>query len=138
MSGENVEIVRRAIEAFNRAGTAGAVSSGLYADDVEWDGTRSGVPGAGVERGIDDVVAFFEENWFAAFPFEDWEIHIEEAIDNGDKVVFTSHQRARGASERGGESLALGSIFTLRNGQIVRMQVFQRPEDARKAAGPTE
>ena len=138
MSREDIEIVRRAIEAFNRGGTAAAVSSGLYANEVEWDGTRSGVPGAGVVRGIDDVVGFFENDWFAAFPFEDWELHMGEAIDNGDQVIFASHTRARGASSGARVALTLGNVFTVRNGQIVRMQIFQRQEDALEAAGLSE
>jgi SnoaL-like domain len=138
MSQENVEIVQRGIEAFNRGGPAAAVSSGVFVDEVVWDGTRSGIPGVGVVRGIDDVQGFFEKEWFAAFPFGDWEIHMDEPIDNGDQVVFTSHQRGRGASSGAGAALTLGNVFTVDSGQIVRMQIFQRPEEALEAAGQSE
>jgi SnoaL-like domain len=138
MSEKNGEIVRRALEALNRGGPTAAVSSGLFADGVVWDGTRSGIPGAGVVRGTDDVRDFFETDWFAAFPFDDWEIHMDEPIESGDRVVFTSRQRGRGASSGAGAALTLGNIFTVDNGQIVRMQIFQRPEEAFETAGLSE
>jgi hypothetical protein len=63
---------------------------------------------------------------------------MDEPMDNGDQVIFTSHQRGRGAFSGAGTALTLGNIFTVRNGQIVRMEIFQRPEDALKAAGLSE
>ena len=138
MSQENVELVRRVFEAFNRGGPAAVVRAGLLANEVVFDGTQSGVPGLGVLRGIDDVWAFFENDWFAVFPIEDWEIQIDEPIDNGDQVIVTSHQRGRGAASGAGTALTLGNIFTVQNREIVRMQVFQLPEDALEAAGLSE
>jgi ketosteroid isomerase-like protein len=141
MSEENVEIVRRVFEAFSRGGPAAVISGGFLSDEVVFDGTRAEVPGVGVYRGTDEVKAFFEEDWFSAFPFEDWEIHMEEPIDHGDQVIVTSRQQGRGASSgAGGEGtvLALGNIFTLRRGEIVRIQIFRRPEEALAAAGLSE
>ncbi len=135
MSEENIEIVRRVITALNRGGPAAVVNTGLLADEVVFDGTQSGIPGVSVFRGIDAVRDFFEEDWFDVFPFEDWEIRMEEPIDNGEQVVFTSHQRGRGASSRAGTVLTVGNIFTVRNGKLVRMQIFQRPDEALEAAG---
>jgi ketosteroid isomerase-like protein len=138
MSEENVEIVRQVIEALNRDGPAGAVSTDFFADDVVFDGTQSGIPGVSVFRGIDSVRGFFEKDWFAVFPIEDWEIHMDEPLDSGDRVIFTSHQRGRGAASGAGTALTLGNIFTLRNGQVVRIQIFQRPSEALEAAGLSE
>ena len=138
MSQENVEIVRRVFEAFNRGGQPAVESAGFLGNEVVFDGTRAEIPGVGVFRGIDEVRTFFEEDWFATFPFEDWEIHIEEPIDNGDQVIVTSRQQGRGASSKAGTALTLGNIFTVRNGKIVRIQVFRRPEEALEAAGLSE
>ena len=138
MSEENIEIVRRVITALNRGGPDAAVNTGFLADEVVYDGTQSGIPGVSVFRGIDDVRGFFERDWFAVFPFEDWELHMDEPIDSGDQVIFTSHQRGRGASSGAGTALTLGNIFTIRTGQIVRMQIFQRPDAALEAAGLSE
>jgi ketosteroid isomerase-like protein len=138
MSKENVEIVRRVFEEFNRGGPAAAISAGFLANEVVFDGTRAEVPGVGVFRGLDEVRSFFEEDWFSAFPFEDWEIQIEEPIDNGDQVIVTSRQQGRGASSGAGAVLTLGNVFTLHDGDIVRIQIFRRPEEALEAAGLSE
>jgi ketosteroid isomerase-like protein len=136
VSAENVEIVRRAFEEFNRGGPR--ASAAFLADDVVFDGTRAEVPGVGLIHGRPEVTAFFEEDWFAAFPFEDWEIQIEEPIENGDQVIVTSHQQGRGASSGAGAVWTLGNIFTLRGEEILRIQIFRRPEEALKAAGLSE
>ena len=133
-----MEIVRRVFEEFNRGGPAAVISTGFLASEFVWDGTRAEVPGVGVYRGLTAVRSFFEKDWFAAFPFEDWEIHIEEPIDNGDQVIVTSRQQGRGASSGAGTALTLGNIFTFRNGEIVHLQVFRRPEEALEAAGLRE
>ena len=141
MSAENVEIVRRVFEEFNRGGAPAAISAGLLSDEVVFDGTRAEIPGVGLYEGVDEVRAFFEDDWFRAFPFEDWEIHFGEPIDSDDQVITTTRQQGRGASSgAGGEGtvLELGNIFTLRSGQIVRIQIFQRPEEALEAAGLSE
>ena len=134
-----MELVRRVFETFNEGGQPAVESAGLLANEVVFDGTRSGIPGVGVIRGIDEVRGFFEEDWFAAFPFEDWEIHIEEPIDKGDQVIVTSRQQGRGASSGAqGSELTLGNVFTVHNAEIVRIQVFGRPEDALESAGLSE
>lgn len=138
MSQANLDLIRRVFEAFNQGGPTAVISAGFLANDVVFDGTRAEIPGVGVIRGIDDVGTFFEEDWFAAFPFEDWEIHIDDPIDNGDQVIVTSRQQARGASSGAGTALTLGNIFTVRNGEIVRIQIFRRPEEALEAAGRSE
>lgn len=112
MSDENVEIVRRVFEAFNRGGHPAVESAGFLANEVVFDGTRAEIPGVGVLRGIDEVRTFFREEWFAAFPFEDWEIHIEEPIDNGDQVIVTSASKVgERAAKRGLRSHS--EIFSL-------------------------
>jgi hypothetical protein len=45
MSGENVELVRRAYEAFNRGGVDACVSEGFWSREIVWDATPSGIPG---------------------------------------------------------------------------------------------
>src|SRR5204862_5460767 len=96
MSQENVELVRRAFEAFNRGGVDACVSEGIWSPEVVWDVTPSGIPGLGTYRGHDEVKAFFEDDWFKAFPFEEWEVELEEVIDAGDRVIGMSRQHGRG------------------------------------------
>ena len=138
MSEENVALVRRTLEEFNRGGAAAVISGGFLSNEIVFDASRSGIPGLGTIRGRDEVRAFFEEDWFSAFPFEEWEIHIDEPIDHGNQVIFTSRQRGRGASSGATTALELGNIFTVRNGEIVRMEIFVPPEAALEAAGLSE
>jgi hypothetical protein len=138
MSRENVELVRRALEEFNRGGPAAVISGGFLSTEIVFDARRADIPGVSVLHGQDEIKAFFEEDWFGAFPFEDWEMHIEEPIDHGDQVIFITRQQARGASSGAAAGLSLGNIFTVRNGEIVRMEIFGRPEEALEAAGLSE
>ena len=44
---------------------------------------RAAFPGIGVYRGHDEVRSFFEDDWFQTFPSDEWEIEVDELIDNG-------------------------------------------------------
>ena len=72
MSQENVELMRRAYEFFNEGGPDALISAGMWSPEVMFDFSPSEIPGLGVYRGRDEVRAFFEEDWFGAFPFEEW------------------------------------------------------------------
>ncbi len=135
MSQENVELVRQSFEAFNRGGVEAVISGGLWSPEVVWDVSPSGVPGLGVYRGYDEVRSFFEDDWFQAFPFEEWEIEVDELIDNGDQVVAMSRQRGRGKTSGVGAELELAQITTLRDGEIVRVDTYLDRKKALEAAG---
>ena len=138
MSQENVEIVRRLIEPVNRDGPDAVVEAGLLSPEIVFDATRADIPGVGVLRGQEAVRRFFKDDWFGVFPREEWEIHMEEPIADGDRVIFKSRQQGRGASSGVEAALELGNIFTLSKGQVVRMTMFGRPEEAFEAAGLSE
>jgi ketosteroid isomerase-like protein len=138
MSQENVELVHRTMEEFNRNGAAAPISRGFISPEVVFDARRAGIPGIGVARGADEVRRVFEEDWFSAFPFEEWEIQIEDPVDHGDQVIFKSRQQGRGASSGAAAALELWNVFTIRDGEVVRMEVYTRREDALEAAGLSE
>jgi hypothetical protein len=69
MSQENVELVRRAYEVFNEGGPEAVISAGIWSPEIVFDFSPSDIPGLGVYRGYGEVRAFFEEDWFKAFPF---------------------------------------------------------------------
>jgi ketosteroid isomerase-like protein len=138
MSQENVEIVRRSFEVFNRGGAEAVISGGFWSPELVWDASPSGIPGLGVYRGYDEVRSFFEDDWFQAFPFEEWEIEVDELIDNGDQVIAMSRQRGRGATSGVGAELELAQIATLRDGEIVRIESYLDREKALEAAGVRE
>jgi limonene-1,2-epoxide hydrolase len=138
MPQENVEIVRRLIKVMNQGGPDAVVEAGFLSPEIVFDASRAEIPGVGVLHGPEEVRAFFKNDWFGAFPFEEWEIQIDEPIDAGDRVIFRSRQQGRGASSGVAAALELGNIFTLNDGQVVRMTIFGRPDEALEAAGLSE
>ncbi|MEK6251883.1 MAG: nuclear transport factor 2 family protein [Actinomycetota bacterium] len=80
----------------------------------------------------------FEDDWFQAFPFEEWEVEVDELIDNGDQVIAVSRQRGRGKTSKAAAELELAQIITLRNGEIVRTDNYLDRKKALEAAGLSE
>jgi ketosteroid isomerase-like protein len=138
MSQENVELVRGSFEAFNRGGIPAVVGGGFWSPEIVFDPTPTGTPGIGVYRGYDEIRAFFEEDWFATFPFDEWEIEVDDLVDHGDRVVATSRQRGRGASSGVAAQLELTNVITLRGGRIVLVELHRDREQALEAAGLSE
>jgi ketosteroid isomerase-like protein len=138
MSQENVEIVRRSFEAFNRGGIPAVISGGFWVPSIVFDASRTAIPGVGVYRGEEEVARFFDEDWFATFPFAEWEIEVKDVVSVGDRVVATSRQRGRGATSGVGAELELANLFTLLDGKIVRIQLYRDRQEALEAAGLSE
>ena len=135
MSQENVELVRRAFEVFNQGGVEAIISGGFLSPEIVLDTSATGIPGTGVYRGHDEVRAFFEDDWFAVFPFEEWELEVGELVDHGGQVFAMTRQRGRGASSGVAAELVLANIFTLRDGEVVRIELYRDREKALEAAG---
>ena len=138
MPEENVELVRRAYEVFNEGGPEAVINAGIWSPEIVFDFSPSEIPGLGVYRGHDEVRAFFEEDWFGAFPFEEWEVVLDELVDHGDQVIAVHHQRGLGASSGAAAELEQGIIFTLRDGEVVRAEIYGDPKKALEAAGHSE
>jgi len=138
MSQENVELIRRAYELFNQGGPEAVISAGMWSPEIVFDFSPSQIPGLGVYRGYAEVTAFFEEDWFAAFPFEEWAVEFDELVDHGDQVIVLSRQRGRGAGSGVAAELEQGIIYTLRDKVVVRVELHPDLEKALEAAGLTE
>jgi ketosteroid isomerase-like protein len=131
MSQENVELVRAAIEAYNR----GDLESVLTAapPDFEIDLSRAAGPLHGVYR-LDQVRQFRDE--FA----ESWQsIRIEphEFIDAGADVVvpWTMHLIGRDGIE---VQARVTWTWTIRDGNIERLCMYQERQEALEAVGLSE
>ncbi len=135
MSQENVEIIRRGFEVFNREGPVGVIKGGFWSPEIVYDLSPSGIAGLGVYRGQDDVRSFFEDDWFQAFPFEEWEVVVEQLIDNGDQVIVMSRQRGRGATSGAAAELELAQICMLRDGKVVHVVTYLDRKKALAAVG---
>jgi ketosteroid isomerase-like protein len=137
MSEENVEATRRAYQAFNRGGVDAVISEGIWSPEIVWDATPTGVPGLGAYRGHEEIRSFFENDWFKAFPFDEWEVEVDEVIDHGDQVIGMCRQRGRGASSGASAELFLAQVFTWRDGQCVRVDNYLDRAQALEDAGLT-
>jgi ketosteroid isomerase-like protein len=129
---ENVRIVREALEAYTRRDVAALRA--LNHRDLEVDWSRSYGLLAGVYRGFESALGFYE-GYFEVFD----SIVFEEAscIPVGDSVVVPNLARQRG--KHGAETTARSAfVFTLRDGKISRICLYQEKEEALEAVGLRE
>jgi ketosteroid isomerase-like protein len=137
MSQANVEIVRRAHEAFRRPDLDVFDLDAFYryADpDLVVDWSRSHGLEAGIYRGEAETRRFWG-TFFEAFD----RVVVEplEFIDHGESVVVPHHLRARG---RNGVQVEAHSttVFTIREGRIAELRLYREKADALKAVGLEE
>jgi ketosteroid isomerase-like protein len=92
MSEENVDVVRRAIDAYNRRDLQ-AMKAEAHSDvEVDWSASR-GLE-AGVYRGFEETDAFYE-NWFDMF---ETRLEPERLIESGDRVLVPNTAVTRGGT----------------------------------------
>jgi ketosteroid isomerase-like protein len=129
---ENVEIVRRSIDAWNGRDLTTWMAS-LH-PDTEIDWSRSRAPFKGVYRGRDGIETFWDFFWST---FTDVQIEAHSVTETGSEVVVsnTAHMRGREGIE---VSARTGLVFRVENGQITRLRLFQEQAEALEAAGLRE
>ena len=132
MSQENVETARRHNEAWNGRNLTAWLAS--FSSDGEIDWSRSRGPLKGVYRGHGELEVFWDAYWST---FEDVQVEWHSFTELGSEVVVpnTAHIRGR----QGIEVTARSSlVYTVGNGQITRLRLFQEQAEALKAAGLEE
>ena len=132
MSQENVEIVRAAVDAANQGDFDAAFKDA--APDFEWDNSRAIGADNRAVFSLDEAREFFSGVW------DLWEsawIEITELIPIGDYVVVphTAHVRGREGIEAKARTTWL---FTIRNGTVERICLYQERQEALEAAGASE
>ena len=126
MSEENVELVRRIYDAWDREESA----RDFIAEDLEYvnpsyavePGTRHGRKSLAVVRDT----------------YDDFEIKIERIIDAGAETVVLAHYTASGPVSGVPVAGEHGYVWTIRDGLAVRFQWFQSHREALEAAGLPE
>jgi ketosteroid isomerase-like protein len=129
MSKANVEVVRRAIAAYNRRDFE--VIRTLNHPDVQLDWSASRGLEAGVYQGVEEVMDFYR-NFLETFE----KVHIEpdRFIESRDSVVVPNSAQVRGRD--GIETVARSAfLFELRGGRIARICLYQETHEALEAAG---
>jgi ketosteroid isomerase-like protein len=130
MSEKNVEIVRRAFEAFNGRDREGALS--LCDPEIEY---RSPFEQK-TYRGLDGMVRM-RETVDAAL--EDFHVEDIQFLDaGGERVVVLYRVLGRGAGSGVPVSQEVGALWQLRNGKLLKGEVFLDQREALEAAGLSE
>lgn len=132
MSRENVEIVRRAVEVFNRDGPEAATA--FIDPEIEWHDMPE-QPDAGVHRGHEGFLEAVEQ--FAG-GFEDFRVRIEEIFDHGDRVITYHRTSGRGSSSGATFEQRGACVWSLRDGSIARVEWFGTQQAALRAVGLEE
>ena len=126
---ENIGTVQRHVEAWNRRDLNAWLVS--FHPDGELDWSRSQGPLKGVYRGHNTREIFWDAFWST---FEDVHLEVHGFTEVGSEVVVpnTAHVRGR----EGIEVIARSTfVFTVENGRITRLRMFQKRAEALEAAG---
>ena len=131
MSEENVEVVRAAVDAYNRGDRDAALKDA--APDFEMDLSRALGPQHGI-YGLEQIQGFwreFDESWGSI------QIDPHEFIEIGEHVVVPWTMRTVGRDGIEVEARVTWT-FTIRDGAVQRITMYQEREEALEAAGLSE
>ena len=134
MSQENVEVVRQVYDCWNRGDFEAAVK--MLDPRVLWHG-YSHLPEAGPREGIDEV-----RRWADAFR-EAWgeiQVRVERLIDVDDESVLAL-VRMMGRGRGSGAAVVSGldgHVWTLRDGTVAAVRMYQGAQNALEAVGLRE
>jgi ketosteroid isomerase-like protein len=129
MSEQNVEIVRDALEAFQR-GDVDVALRHVHPDMV----SKRIHPDGAVFHGRDGLLALMAD-WVEGF--EDWSYRAEELIDAGDHVVVRLHQWGRGAGSGAMVDADFWLTYAFEGDKVTRFTIFSDRERAFEEAGIT-
>jgi ketosteroid isomerase-like protein len=130
MASENVELVRRAVDAWNRRDPD--LWRSYATPDIEWTPAGPAAVEGTVYRGHDEVVAGLEsvwQTWDEVF-FEETEVH---ELDGA--TLWLGRLKLRGASSRVSLDQEFAVHFVLRDGKLASIHAFASRRDALKAVG---
>jgi ketosteroid isomerase-like protein len=131
MSQENVQVVRAAIDAWNRGDWDAVLKDA--APSFEFDFSRSMGPGRGVYS-LDQMGQYFRELTEA---WESLRLEPDEIIEAGEQVVTPNTLYAQG---RDGIKLQARSawVWTFRDGRVAYLCFYQERREAFEAVGLSE
>ena len=135
MSQENVEIVRRFIDAYNRRDRE-AVEA-LFHPEIEWHTITGPLLGVEAVHGREESLHFM----FEQIPegVEDFRVGLEEVRElSGGQVLAVAHYEGRGVTSGAAVEMSATQIYRFDAGLIVFFQDFASRDEALKAAGLSE
>jgi ketosteroid isomerase-like protein len=132
MSQENVEIVRRGFEAWEQ----GDLEANLRLVDEDVVCCRvAPLIDPKTYHGLEGYLEFASE-WME--PYEDLELHPNEYIDAGDKVVVEVAQEGHLAGSDQPMKGTFWFLMTVHDGKLIRFEIYGGREQALEAAGLRE
>ena len=121
---ENVEVVRDMLEDYVRGNYEAALPAFAQAVEVVTSLERFHGP-----AGVVEEAKRWEEMW------SDYRFEVQDLVDAGEKVVLLYRQVGK-SKESGVEVEEQAAwVYTLRDGKIARVEMFQDRETALRAAG---
>lgn len=130
VSADNVELVRGAYAHYQ---ATGEFLIDVIAPDFVWDMSNfRDWPEQQVYAGIDGARRFMRD-WLDAW--DDWSFEVEALHDAGDKVVALVRQRGRSKASGLVVEMSFAQVWTLRNGQETRMEMYADPAEGLRAVG---
>jgi ketosteroid isomerase-like protein len=132
MSQENVEIVRKSLEALNP--DLDTVTE-FWHPEIDWRAIEGAPDDIGVFTGQAAMRHYYEQ-WFETFA--ELRAEIEDMVDAGEQVVVSLHVIGKMEGSHAEIDMHLGIVYTVRKGLIVRGREYATREEALKAAGLRE
>ncbi len=129
MSQENVEVVRRAVEALNRTGVDGVIE--LCDPEVDWIAIPGFLPDAQDFHGHAGVRAWFEK---VGETLGEAHWQAEEIIDAGDHLYVALKLSAAGRASGIPAEMTIFQAWTVRRAKLVRLESYLSREEALEAA----
>ena len=133
MSEENVELIRRATDAFNRRDIDAFLA--LSHPDVEITPLILQVEGGGSHQGHDGVRGWWA-NLLGVFP--DFSLEIEEVRDLGDVTIARARLRAHHVESDAPVEETVWLVAEWRHGKTIWWHTFRRQAEAVQAAALRE
>jgi ketosteroid isomerase-like protein len=135
MSQQNVEVVRRVADAYNRR-DVGAMLDELH-PEIEWHPLLQVLLGGGAivyrgHEGVREGIRDLDE------AFSEIQAEQSEVRDLGDRVIAIGHLRGRGKESGALTESALTWIVEFKSGKVIRVREYLEPEEALEAAGLSE
>ncbi len=135
MSQENVEVVRRAIDAWNRRDLAGVLD--LAAPEIEYVNSPEAVE-PGTKRGHDEVAAVVRSQWES---LPGGSMDIDQLHDRGDEIIGVGRisRLMPGSEARIGNPVLVS--WEVHDGRLIRVEMLgagTRFQKALEAAGLSE
>jgi ketosteroid isomerase-like protein len=135
MSEEDLQVVRRGLEAWMRGDLEGLLKTTDPA--IGWDISTHPLPdvpnqGRGREAFTTELLATYRSGW------NDYSAELNEVLEVGEDVLVVLHETATMRDTGVPLERDLVQLWTVRSGKAVFLRVFQTKADALEAAGQPE